>query len=149
MKIEMLKDRPEFVETVIEWLNNEFGNSNSLKFYQGIIEHSMVENQLPITFIAVENDILLGTVGIWRGDLLSRQELYPWLSALVVNPNYRNKGIGQRLQKYVLEYCKMNGYKEVFLYTDLHNYYEKSGWIPFDKGYEYTGNEVCIYRQSL
>ena len=149
MKIEMLKDYPEFVEEVIEWLNNEFGNGNSLKFYQGIIEHSLVENQLPITFIAVENGVLLGTVGIWRGDLLSRQELYPWLSALVVNPNYRNKGIGQSLQKHVLEYCKMSGYKEIFLYTELDGYYEKSGWIPFDKGYEYTGSEVCIYRQSI
>ena len=149
MKIEMLKDYPEFVEEVIEWLNNEFGNRNSYKFYQGIIEHSLVENQLPITFIAVENGILLGTVGIWRGDLLSRQELYPWLSALVVNPNYRNKGIGQSLQKHVLEYCKMSGYKEIFLYTELNGYYEKSGWIPFDKGHEYTGSEVCIYRQSI
>ena len=149
MKIEMLKDYPEFVEEVIEWLNNEFGNRNSYKIYQGIIEHSLVENQLPITFIAVENGILLGTVGIWRGDLLSRQELYPWLSALVVNPNYRNKGIGQSLQKHVLEYCKMSGYKEIFLYTELDGYYEKSGWIPFDKGYEYTGCEVCIYRQSI
>ena len=42
-----------------------------------------------------------------------------------------------------------NGYKEIFLYTELDGYYEKSGWIPFDKGYEYTGSEVCIYRQSI
>lgn len=149
MNIKRLEEAPEFTGTVIEWLNDEFGNQNSKKFYQGIIEHSLTEDKLPITFVAIEDGVLLGTVGIWRADLLSRQELFPWLSALVVNPKYRNNGIGQALQKYVLKYCKENGYKEIYLYTDLEGYYEKSGWIPFDKGYEYSGSEVQIYKQTI
>lgn len=127
MIIKLLRDCPQFVNTVIDWINDEFGNESSRNFYKGIIEHSLIEDQVPITFVAVENDILLGTVGIWRGDLLSRQELSPWLSALVINPRFRNVGVGQELQKYVLEYCKSKGMKELFLYTDLVGYYEKSG----------------------
>ena len=149
IKIEMLKEYPEYIDTVIDWLNDEFGNDNSRNFYKGIVEHSLLDDKLPITFIAIEDGILLGTVGIWRGDLLSRQELFPWLSALVVNSNCRNNGIGQKLQEHVLNYCKSNGYKEIFLYTDLVDYYEKSGWILFDKGYEYVGSEVCIYKHIL
>lgn len=149
MTIDLLKNYPEFIEIVIDSINNEFGDEDSRNFYKGIIEHSLVEDKLPITFVAVEGNKLLGTVGVWRGDLLSRQELYPWLSALVVNPNYRNKGIGKELQKHVLNYCKSKGYREVYLYTDLKNYYEKTDWIKFDKGYEYTGNEISIYKQSL
>lgn len=149
MTIEMLRDYPQYTDRVIQWLNNEFGNENSENFYRGIVEHSLVENQMPITFIALENEELLGTVGVWRGDLLSRQDLFPWLSALVVNPKYRNKGIGQELQKYVLQYCKLKGIKEVFLYTDLINYYEKSGWVIIDSAYEYTGHKINIYRHSI
>lgn len=145
----MLKEHPKHIDTIIDWLNNEFGNDNSKNFYKGIIEHSLIDNQLPITFIAIENGVLLGTVGIWRADLLSRQEIYPWLSALIVNPNFRKKGIGEKLQKYALDYCDSMGYSEVFLYTDLAGYYEKSGWIAFDKAYEYSGNEVCIYKYIL
>ena len=113
------------------------------------MEHSTKENDLPITFVMVENDELLGTVGIWRGDLLSRQDLYPWLSALIVNPKYRNRGIGKELQNYVLEYCRKKGYKEVFLYTDLKNYYEKNEWVQFDLGYEYSGSQVTIYKHQV
>lgn len=116
MIIKSLGECPQFINTVIDWLNDEFGSESSRDFYKGIIEHSLIENQIPITFIAIENDTLLGTVGIWRGDLLSRQDLFPWFSALVINKNYRNMGIGQELQKYVLEYCKLKGMKELFLY---------------------------------
>lgn len=149
MEIMKLKEAPQYTDTVIEWLNSEFGTSNSRKFYEGIITHSLNEDKLPLTFLAVEEGELLGTVGLWRGDLLSRQDLYPWFSGLVVNKNYRNKGIGKKLQDYVLAYCKEKGYQEIYLYTDLVDYYEKNGWIIYNKGYEYTGNEISIYKFTL
>ncbi|MDD3252452.1 MAG: GNAT family N-acetyltransferase [Lachnospiraceae bacterium] len=149
MKIEQLREHPQYIEIVIDWLNEEFGNTKSRNFYQELIKHSLTDNQLPITFVALENDVLLGTVGIWRGDLLSRQELYPWLSALVVNPRYRKSGIGQELQKHALQYCQSKGIKQLYLYTELNGYYEKSGWVSFDVGYEYTGGKVAIYKHSI
>lgn len=149
MEIKRLAEAPEFMDTVIEWLNHEFGTKESKKFYEGIIVHSVTEAKLPTTFVAVEEGKLLGTVGIWKADLLSRQDLFPWMSALVVNPKDRNKGIGQALQTYAVEYCRKKGYKELYLYTDLEGYYEKSGWIPFEKGYEYTGEEMQIYKKIL
>lgn len=97
----------------------------------------------------MENGLLLGTVGLWRADLLSRQELSPWLSGLVVHPDHRKSGVGQELQRYILEYCKARSMKELYLYTDRSGYYEKSGWVAFDTGYEYSGGRVCIYRHSL
>ncbi|WP_294354084.1 GNAT family N-acetyltransferase [uncultured Clostridium sp.] len=72
-----------------------------------------------------------------------------WFSALIVNPVYRNKGIGVEIQNHILEYCKTKGYKEIYLYTDLVGYYEKNDWIKFDIGYEYSGTEVCIYKHTL
>lgn len=45
MAIGMLRDYPEYIDTVIQWLNHEFGNENSGNFYKGIIEHSLTEEQ--------------------------------------------------------------------------------------------------------
>ena len=41
--------------------------------YKRQVEHSLIDNELPLTFVAVDNGVLLGTGCIWRGDLLSRQ----------------------------------------------------------------------------
>lgn len=150
MEIKELRDCPEFKDTVVEWINREFGDENTIQFYRSIIEHSMVKDKLPLTFVAVDNGKLLGTAGIWRGDLLSRQDLYPWFSALVVNPEYRNGGIGIKIQNHILEYCKAKGFKEIYLYTDLVGYYEKNDWSKFDTGYEYTtGEGISIYMHNL
>ena len=149
MDIMLLRDCSKYKEQVIDWLNQEFGCETSYRFYQELIEHSMEEDKLPITFVAIDNDVLVGTVSLWRGDLLSRQDLYPWLSALVVNPDYRNQKIGYRLQQFIEEYCRNKNYEEIYLYTDLVNYYEKSGWIAVGKGYEYMGGEVTIYKKCL
>lgn len=145
MKIDLLANNLENKETVINWLNEEFGIENSKEFYRGIIEHSLKEGQLPITFVAIENEEVVGTVGIWRGDLLSRQDLFPWISALVVRKDYRNKSVGQKLQKFALDYCSSQNYKEVYLYTSIENYYEKMGWKFIDEGYEYSGDKIKIY----
>ena len=149
MEITELRNYLEFKDTIIEWMNNEFGNEDSYHFYENIVNHSLIENKLPITFVAVEDGKLLGTVGVWRGDLLSRQDLFPWLSALIVNSEYRNAGVGKKLQDYVLQYAKNKGYDEIFLYTDLKNYYEKNNWEKYDIGYEYTGTEISIYKCNL
>ena len=149
MNIKLLRDCVKYKEQVIDWLDKEFGCETSYRFYKELIEHSMEEDKLPITFVAIENETLVGTVGLWRGDLLSRQDLYPWLSALVVNRNYRNRKIGQQLQQFIEEYCRNKHYEQIYLYTDLVNYYEKTGWIAVDKGYEYMGGEVTIYKKSL
>ena len=124
MNIKLLRDCVKYKEQVIDWLNKEFGCETSYRFYKELIEHSMEEDKLPITFVAIENEILVGTVSLWRGDLLSRQDLYPWLSALVVNPNYRNQKIGQKLQQFIEEYCRNKNYEQIYLYKlRLDNFY--------------------------
>ena len=149
MEIHCLANHLEFKEKIIEWLNDEFGGESSRAFYKEIIEHSLEEMKLPITFVAIENHEVIGTVGIWRGDLLSRQDLFPWISALVVRQDYRNKGVGQALQKFALNYCQSHNFGDVYLYTDIENYYEKMGWEFIDEGYEYSGGKVKIYKHQL
>ncbi|WP_315078781.1 GNAT family N-acetyltransferase [uncultured Clostridium sp.] len=149
LKIAYLADYKENTETIISWLWREFGNETNRDFFQSIIKHSCKKNSLPLTFIALLDGELVGTVGVWRSDLMSRQDLFPWLSALYVKENYRNQGIGQKLQNFVLTYCKNAGFSEIFLYTDIDNYYEKFDWKHFEDGVEYSGDYVKIYKKEL
>ncbi|URZ04220.1 GNAT family N-acetyltransferase [Clostridium felsineum] len=147
--IEHLADHREYIDNVIEWLCKKFGNGDNYGFWESIVKNSLIKNKLPVTFIALINNKLVGTVGLWRSDLFSRQDLYPWLSALYVKDKYRNRNIGQELQRFLIDYCKKKGYKELFLYTDLCNYYEKSGWQYLEDGIEYSGESIKIYKKKL
>ncbi|MCI1586153.1 MAG: GNAT family N-acetyltransferase, partial [Clostridium beijerinckii] len=95
--IEHLADHKEYIDTVINLIWKEFGNENNYNFFESIIKNSLIKNRLPLTFIALEDNELVGTIGLWRSDLMSRQDLFPWLSALFVKKNFRGKRIGQEL----------------------------------------------------
>lgn len=146
MKIDYLGNHSEYMETVTKWLCEEFGNEDNYKFFESIIKSSLTKDKLPLTFVAIDGDKVVGTVGLWRADLLSRQDLYPWLSALYVTEDYRDRGIGQELQKFIINYCKGKGIDKLYLYTDLENYYEKMGWEYIEDGIEYSGDSIKIYK---
>ena len=63
MNILPLHAAPQFTQQVIDWIWNAFGEGMPRAFFQSIVEHSLTPGELPLTFIAVEDDQLLGTVG--------------------------------------------------------------------------------------
>lgn len=137
------------IETLSKWMCNEWGTDNNIEFFKSILDHSLDKNNLPQTFVAMKNNMPIGTIGIWRCDMVSRQDLYPWLSALYVLPEYRNKGIGKKLQNKLIDYAKELGYEKLYLYTDIEGYYEKNGWEFLDKGITYSGEYDQIYFITL
>ena len=109
MNILPLHAAPQFTQRVIDWIWNAFGEGMPRAFFQSIVEHSLTPGELPLTFIAVEDDHLLGTVGLWRCDLISRQDLHPWLAALYVDEAARGNGLAGKLQQPVIGYARRAG----------------------------------------
>lgn len=149
IEVKQLKENKEFIEEVTELICEEFGTPDYYKFYESIINHSLGQSDFPITFIAVKNNKLVGTVGLWRADLMSRQDLYPWLAALYVKEEYRNMGIAQSLQDKLIDYCKFKNINEVFVWADVPKYYEKTGWSYFESGVTYDGEKAEIYNKII
>ena len=112
-----LYQAPHYAEQVTDWLWQAFGEGLSREFFHSIVEHSQTPGALPLTFIAVEDEQLVGTVGLWRCDLISRQDLFPWLAALYVAPAARGQGLAGQLQRHVIDYARRAGYQELYLYS--------------------------------
>lgn len=102
---------PHYAEQVTDWLWQAFGEGLSREFFHSIIEHSQTPGALPLTFIAVEDEKLVGTVGLWRCDLITRQDLFPWLAALYVDDASRGKGLAGKLQQHVITRAAQAGYE--------------------------------------
>ncbi len=149
MEIKLLSQCREYEAQIVQWLWEEWGNETNFERYQMIIRNSMDPENLPLTFVAVEDGKAVATVGLWRCDLLSRQDLFPWLASLYVDPIYRSQGIGKKLQEFILNYCREKNYQKVYLYTDLVDYYERTGWELIDYGWTEDMEKVNIYQYNL
>lgn len=148
MKIIPLYEAPHFGEQVVDWLWHEFGDSLPRDFFASIISHSQRPGQLPLTYVLVDDDQLLGTVGLWRCDLISRQDLFPWLAALYVKESARGQGLAGQLQRHVIEQAKAMGFQELHLYSACRDFYERFGWRYIGDGLEYPDKTVHLYRYS-
>lgn len=73
MTILPLYAAPQYAPQVTDWLWHAFGGETlPREFFASIVQHSQTAEALPLTFIAVEGEQLLGTIGLWRCDLISR-----------------------------------------------------------------------------
>jgi len=149
VKIVPLYEAPQFAGTVTDWLWQAFGDSLPRDFFASIIAHSQRPGALPLTFIALDGEKLLGTVGLWRCDLISRQDLWPWLAALYVDEAARGQGLAGLLQKQVIEYAREQGYAQLHLYSACRDFYERYGWHYIGDGLDYPDTTVHLYRYDL
>ena len=150
MIIHPLYAAPQHASCVTEWLWRAFGaDALPRAFFASIVEHSQTPGALPITFVAVEGERLLGTVGLWRCDLISRQDLYPWMAALYVAPEARGQGLAGKLQQHVIGYARAQGYTELFLYSACRDFYEHFGWQYIGEGLDYPASAVSLDRYVL
>ena len=142
MEIYNLADKMFFFEEVVEWLFNEWGvhgEKNNKEFWKSWVNSSLSKIDIPQTYIAIEGDELIATFSLWRCDLQSRQDLFPWFGGLIVKKNYRSKGIGKLMQYKAFGILHNLGYQEVYCFSEFANYYETTGWcfqgmIPDEKG---------------
>ena len=144
ISIANLADDIQYLEEVSKYMWEEWSKEYGTKLEDVIYrsKHSICKDRVPQMYIAKLNNELVGVVSIWNNDLISRQDLSPWLAALYIKKHYRGKGIGTLLQEKCIQVVKELGYKSLYLITDHENYYERSGWKFLEmaplKGDNYT-----------
>ncbi|GIP08214.1 N-acetyltransferase [Paenibacillus macerans] len=144
-----LKDKPYCFESAVQMFWEQWGSETNLMFYQDCMFHSVkAESDLPRFYIAVQNDLIIGTYALLRNDLISRQDIFPWLACLYVKPEFRGQNMGAKLLQHALQEARSLGHDNLYLCTDLEGYYEKFGWIHLTNGYIFNGVETKIYSIS-
>jgi N-acetylglutamate synthase-like GNAT family acetyltransferase len=149
MKIIELQERPDLIKKAVHYFWTCWGSPSNFKFYENCILNSLdTKNKLPKFYIALHEDEIIASYALLTNDLISRQDLMPWLGCLHVNEENRKKGIADKLLKHGLEQTKLKGFPALYLSTDLHNFYEKKGWTIFSEAYGVSGDKFKIYSKS-
>jgi GNAT superfamily N-acetyltransferase len=141
--------KKELTYTVIDWLWQEWGNINNYRFFEDLVKNSDCPHDIPQTFVALMGGLPVGTVSLWRNDLKSRQDFYPWLGALFVAQEFRHQGIGVQLQRFAITQAAKLGYDNLYLFTELEGYYDKSGWDYIGESTDYEGEAINLYKFNL
>lgn len=131
MKICPLADVAEAIPLLARWFNNEWqafdGRSTS------VIEDQLAQNvnrdSVPITFVALDDSTILGTISLDHSDLPSHDHLSPWLASLYVRPTARGAGIGSALVRHLQKFAVSRGCGPLYLWTPgATRLYERCGW---------------------
>lgn len=149
IEIVSLSDAPQFADQIIDWQWRAFGEATSRAFFASVVNSSLIGADFPVTFVAVEGDRAVGTVGFWRCDLISRQDLFPWLAALYVDEHYRGRGVSGQLQQTVIDCCRQRGDRHLYLYSACADYYERFGWAYIGDALDYPATAVRLYHKAL
>lgn len=151
VKIVNLIDEQEYLNEVSEWIWKEWSKSNGAKLEDIIYrsKHSIKKEGIPQMYIAKYKNEVVGVVSLWRNDLISRQDLFPWMATLYVKENFRNIGIGKKLQYKCIEETKKMNYEDLYLITEHKSYYERTGWRFLENAPLGNGKYTRIYKYKL
>jgi GNAT superfamily N-acetyltransferase len=102
--ISYLLDYPQYLPKVANWIFDEWGYlipDLTLQEVVSRLQTQLNRDSIPLTLVAVYNDLPVGTASIILQDMSSRPDLFPWLASVYVVPEFRNQGIGSQLVKAV------------------------------------------------
>lgn len=127
--IELLKIRENenVAEHAANWFHQKWGIP--LRAYQeSICDCLKNENVVPQWYLAMDNHVIVGGLGVIENDFHNREDLTPNVCAVYVDENYRCQGIAGKLLQYVCDDMKEQGINTLYLVTDHTSFYEKYGW---------------------
>ena len=152
MKIVNLRDLPSALPQLAQWHHAEWGDYNpGLTLEQRIerMQPHLDVNPVPSTFVAVEQDKVLGSADIVEHDMTIHTELSPWIASVYVDMSSRNRGTGSLLVNHVMQQASGMGYARLYLFTpDRVSFYQRLGWQQHSNVH-YCGHDVTIMHIDL
>jgi len=134
------------METAVRYIHRIWGREENYAFYYDAIAHSSsTDMALPRFYLMLEAEEVIGCYALLTNDLVSRQDLWPWLGCLWIEPAQRGRELGKLLLQHGVRVAGGLGYKTVYLTTDHDSYYERYGWIRMEDGYNLFGEKGRIY----
>ena len=127
MEILRIRDHGEKAERAAEWFHAKW--AIPLEAYQDSIRECLLGRaSVPQWYIATENDVIIGGLGVIGNDFHDRKDLTPNVCAVYVEEAYRRRGIAGKLLQYVCDDMSALGIDTLYLVTDHTSFYERYGW---------------------
>lgn len=126
-RIIRLKDKPEMKERAARWFHEKWGIP--LNAYLESMDECLAEgNPVPQWYVAMEDNRMIGGLGVIENDFHDRKDLAPNVCAVYTEEDRRRRGVAGALLHYVCADMKEKGIGTLYLVTDHIGFYERYGW---------------------
>lgn len=137
MTIEYLADHPETLETIVQWMHQEWGGvrgGETLEQRRNRFTNSLNRDRIPLAVVALEAGEVLGSASLVDHDMETRMELTPWLASVFVSEEYRRRGVGAELVRRIMAEAGKLKVPLLYLYT-VHSerLYASLGWTVMER----------------
>jgi GNAT superfamily N-acetyltransferase len=123
-----IAERPDLAPAVADWLLEEFRHARSPTREELVVRILAQPARSEETFVALVDDVPVGTASLVGNDLPSRPDLTPWLASVLVRPQFRGRGYSVPLVKHV-ETVAAASVSILWLYTwTAEPLYARLGW---------------------
>jgi GNAT superfamily N-acetyltransferase len=153
MRIEYLKDNPDFVYQIAELIFKEWGNLRTdatVGRYLDAIGNRLNTEKTPLTILAKsDNGELMGFASLVDSDMDINKDLTPWISGVYVIAEQRGKGVGKAIVARLEQIAIELGFNELYLFTyDKERFYSNLSWVKI-KTDLYRNHQVTIMTKKL
>jgi N-acetylglutamate synthase-like GNAT family acetyltransferase len=102
-----------------------------------------------VTFIAIEENDVVGTVSLVPHDLKIRMDLTPWIASVFVKPGSRGRGVGSQLVSFAEAEAQRRDISAMYLFTpNKQQMYARLGWNTVEE-VEYRGEHVTVMNKTF
>jgi GNAT superfamily N-acetyltransferase len=136
--IRSLADRPQAIPLLAGWFHDEWSSFDrrSCQDIKSQLTENLNRDAIPLTFLALQDSAVLGTVSLDLSDLPSHDHLSPWLASLFVPPEARGQGTGTALVRHAQDFARLNRIGPLYLWTPgSTRLYERCGWTEIERAF--------------
>ena len=146
MEVINTRENPQYKTVAIEYFQKIWASDKSKPVYENCITRSLAtESTLPIWYLLMDSDKIIGCAGLVTNDFISCMDLWPWLCALYIDAEHRGNAYGALLIDRLKKDAAKSGFAKVYLSTDHVGYYEKYGFEYVCMGYHPWGESSRVY----
>lgn len=145
MKILKLSEHPELLDRAAVWFSAQW--EIPVDIYQESIQTCIQHKfSVPQWYIVVDDRLhIVAGCGVIDHDFHDRKDLTPNLCALYVEESYRHQNIARQLLDFAKKEMQIIGVEQLYLITDLTDFYEKCGWAFLTFVTDDEGEQIRMY----